>query len=105
MSRSKPNCMTMRVHPIVLTEVISATFAIWVRWRSRGLATVAAISCALAPGSFASIEMVGKSTSGSGETGSLKNATAPAAAKPKVNSVVATGRKMKNDKGTVMPGI
>ena len=39
--------------------------------------------------------MVGKSTCGSGDTGSWKNATAPASATPKVSSVVATGRRMK----------
>src|ERR1700751_5953124 len=45
--------------------------------------------------------MVGKSTCGSGETGSLKNATAPAAASPKVRSVVATGRRMKGVDGSM----
>src|SRR5579863_9029322 len=43
--------------------------------------------------------MVGKSTCGSGETGSLKNATAPAAARPRVNNVVPTGRRMKGVDG------
>src|SRR5262249_45188821 len=39
--------------------------------------------------------MVGKSTCGSGDTGSWKNEIAPAAASPNVSSVVATGRRMK----------
>src|SRR6202030_3135435 len=39
--------------------------------------------------------MVGMSTSGSGETGSLKNATAPATTSPNDSSVVATGRRIK----------
>src|SRR5580692_5010258 len=39
--------------------------------------------------------MVGISTSGSGETGSLKNAMTPATTSPKDNSVVATGRRIK----------
>src|SRR6202030_2569628 len=39
--------------------------------------------------------MVGMSTSGSGETGSLKNAMAPATTSPSDSSVVATGRRMK----------
>src|SRR6516165_12523203 len=45
--------------------------------------------------------MVGKSTCGSGETGSLKNATAPAAASPNVSNVVATGRRMKGVDGSM----
>ena len=39
--------------------------------------------------------MVGKSTCGSGETGSTVKATAPARATATVSSVVATGRRMK----------
>src|SRR5580658_8566247 len=39
--------------------------------------------------------MVGMSTSGSGETGSLKNAMAPATTSPSESSVVATGRRIK----------
>jgi hypothetical protein len=38
--------------------------------------------------------MVGISTSGSGDTGSLKKAMMPAATNPNVSSVVATGRRM-----------
>jgi hypothetical protein len=37
---------------------------------------------------------VGISTSGSGDTGSLKKAMVPAAINPNVSSVVATGRRM-----------
>src|SRR4051794_11343270 len=39
--------------------------------------------------------MVGKSTCGSGATGSLRNAIAPARVMPSVSNVVATGRRMK----------
>ena len=39
-------------------------------------------------------EMVGKSTCGSGATGSTTNASAPASATATVSSVVATGRRM-----------
>src|ERR1700729_2139760 len=85
----------MRVDPTVEDEVISVTSAICPRWRSSGLATVVATSWGLAPGRVACTEMVGKSTCGSGETGSLKNATAPAAANPNVSRVVAIGRRMK----------
>src|SRR5690242_21784755 len=89
------NCRLMRVEPSVLDDVISVTSAIWPRRRSSGLATVAAMSAGLAPGRLACTEMVGMSTSGSGETGSLKNAMAPATTSPSDSSVVATGRLMK----------
>jgi hypothetical protein len=51
-----------------------------------------AMMSALAPGKLALTEMVGKSTSGSGATGSTSNAIAPARAIASVSSVVATGR-------------
>ena len=76
-------------------EVISLTPAMRPSARSSGVATVAAIVSGLAPGSEADTEMVGKSTCGSGATGSRKKAIAPASATPKVSSVVATGRAMK----------
>ena len=71
------------------------TPAIWPRWRSSGLATLVATVSGLAPGNCALTEMVGKSTCGSGATGNLANASAPAKAMPSVSSVVATGREMK----------
>ena len=51
--------------------------------------------CALAPGRLAGTEMVGKSTCGSGETGSTVKAMRPAMAIATVSRVVATGRRMK----------
>ena len=48
----------------------------------------------LAPGSDADTLMVGKSTCGSGATGSNRKAITPASASPAVSSVVATGRLM-----------
>ncbi len=48
----------------------------------------------LAPGRLAPTFTVGKSTCGSGETGSSRNATLPASAIATSNSVVATGRRM-----------
>src|SRR5580658_10510430 len=92
----------MRVPPTVELDVISVTSAICPRWRSRGLATVVATSSGLAPGKVARTEMVGKSTCGSGETGNLKNATAPAAASPKVSNVVAIGRRIKGVEGPMI---
>src|SRR5580692_3353855 len=49
---------------------------------------------ALPPGRPALTEIVGKSTSGRGATGSTSYATAPARAIATVSSVVATGRRM-----------
>ena len=58
--------------PTELDEVISVTSAMTPRWRSSGVATVVAIVSGLAPGICAYTEMVGKSTCGSGATGSWK---------------------------------
>ena len=80
--------------PSELVEVISVTSAIWPRWRSSGAATRVAIVSGLAPGMLACTEMVGKSTCGSGDTGSWPKASRPASAMPMVSSVVATGRRM-----------
>ena len=87
--------MVMEVLPSVLVEVISVTPAMWPNCRSRGVATDDAMISALAPGRPALTEMVGKSTSGSGDTGSTSNATAPIRAMAMVSRVVATGRRMK----------
>src|ERR1019366_3859229 len=87
--------MVIEVLPSVLEEVISVTPAIWPNCRSRGVATDDAIMAALAPGKLALTEIVGKSTSGSGDTGRTSYATAPARAIATVSSVVATGRRMK----------
>ena len=43
--------------------------AMWLNWRSSGVATEAAMICALAPGRPAWTLMVGKSTCGNGATG------------------------------------
>src|ERR1017187_4821776 len=48
----------------------------------------------LAPGRPAETLMVGKSTCGSGETGSRRNAAAPARKMAMLNNAVATGRRM-----------
>ena len=89
MSRLSPNCSVMRVEPTVLDEVISVTSAMTPRWRSSGVATLVAIVSGLAPGICALTRWSGKSTCGSGATGSCKNATSPASASPSVSSVVA----------------
>src|ERR1044072_6469079 len=84
----------MLEEPRLLDEVISVTPAMRPNCRSRGVATDDAMVSGLAPGSDAETEMVGKSTCGSGETGSSRNATAPASAMAAVRSVVATGLGM-----------
>ena len=85
----------MRVLPSDDEEVSSLTPAIAPRARSSGVATVDAMVSGLAPGSEAETEMVGKSTCGSGATGSRKKLITPASATPSVTSVVAMGRWMK----------
>ena len=62
----------MRVEPSVLCDDISLTSAIWPKCRSSGAATEVAIVSGLAPGMFAWTEITGKSTCGSGETGSCE---------------------------------
>src|ERR1700722_3205253 len=87
--------MVTFVEPRLLDEVISVTPAMWPNCRSSGVATEDAMIWALAPGSPAETEMVGKSTWGSGDTGSTLKAIPPAMAIAAVSRVVATGRRMK----------
>src|ERR1700761_8988287 len=94
MLRLKSNCRVTLVLPRELDEVISVMPAMWPNWRSSGVATEEAMICALAPGRLADTEMVGKSTWGSGETGSTLNAIPPAMAIATVRRVVATGRRI-----------
>ena len=80
MLRFSSNCSVIEVEPSVLVEVICVTPAIWPNCRSSGCATVAAMVSGLAPGSDAEPLMVGKSTCGSGATGSSGKATMPSSA-------------------------
>jgi hypothetical protein len=57
------------------------------------VATLLAMVSGEAPGSCADTEMAGKSTCGSGDTGSMKNAPRPASAIASVSSTVAIGRR------------
>src|SRR5580704_12251881 len=95
----------MDVLPSELAEVISVTSAIWPSCRSRGVATEEAMIWALAPGRPALTEIVGKSTWGSGETGSTLKAIMPAMAMAAVRSVVATGRWMKGAEAFMPVGL
>ena len=93
--RSRSNCRTTSEEPRLLEEVISVTPAMRPRARSSGVATVAAMVSGPAPGSFARTTTTGKSTCGSGATGSRPKATTPARAMARVSRVVATGRRIK----------
>src|SRR5947208_8911864 len=94
--------MVIHAEPSALFDVIYVTPAMRPSERSSGVATVAAIVSGLAPGSEACTEIVGKSTCGSGDTGSKRKAIAPASATPSVRSVVATGRSMKGADGFML---
>src|SRR3954452_24845113 len=98
-SRERSNCNVMEVLPSELEEVISVMPAIWLNCRSSGVATEDAMTSALDPGKPAETEMVGKSTCGSGETGSTRYAIAPAIVTASVNSAVATGQRMNSSEG------
>jgi hypothetical protein len=84
----------MPVFPRPLEEVICVTPAMRPNCRSNGVATADAMVSGLAPGKLAPIEIVGKSTCGSGATGKKLNATAPERKIAMVMSDVATGRRM-----------
>src|SRR6267142_1223304 len=92
--RFKSNCSVIAVAPRELVDVISVTPAIRPNCRSSGAATDEAMVSGLAPGKLAATVMVGKSIWGSGDTGRLVNATAPASAIATVSKTVATGRWM-----------
>src|SRR6185312_3172574 len=94
MSRPRSNCSVTFVEPRALVDVISVTPAMRVNWRSSGVATVAAMISALAPGRLELTLIVGKSTCGSGDTGSTANATRPTSTTAADNRIVATGRRM-----------
>src|ERR1700735_1696757 len=99
MLRFRSICSVMLLAPSVLDEVISVTEAMCPNWRSSGVATDDAMVSGLAPGKAADTEMVGKSTWGSGDTGSNRNAGIPASAMAITRRVVATGLRMKISEG------
>ena len=96
-SRAAPSMLRLRsnwrvtlVLPSELDEVISVMPAMWLNWRSKGVAIAEAVISGLAPGKLAETEIVGKSTCGKGETGRTLKAMAPTRMMPAVSSVVAT---------------
>ncbi len=94
--RSRSNCKVIFVEPCVLMEVISVTPAIRLRERSRGVAILDAIVSGLAPASDARTEIVGKSTCGSGATGSCRKPIIPEIVMATTSRVVAIGRSTKS---------
>ena len=103
MSRLRSNCSVIEVLPSELDEVISVTPAMWLNWRSKGVATEEARMAGLPPGKLAETEMVGKSTCGKGETGRTLNAMAPTSVMPAVSRMVATGRRMNSEEIFTFP--
>ena len=93
----------MLVEPSVLTDVIWVMPEIWPNRRSSGAATVEAMVSGLAPASVTDTWMVGKSTCGSGATGSSGKATMPVSANAIISSEVAIGRRI-NISETFMSG-
>src|ERR1700710_809038 len=69
MSRLILNCSWMLVEPSELVEVIWLMPAICPRRRSKGAATVPAITVGSAPGRVADTRIIGKSTFGTAATG------------------------------------
>lgn len=82
----------MRVLPRELEEVISLTPAIRPRERSSGVATDEAMVSGEAPGSEALTMITGKSTCGSGATGSSRKPRMPHRVMASEMRIVATGR-------------
>src|SRR5215468_10027506 len=104
--RDRLNCTVTDVVPSELVDVISLTPAIRPNRRSSGIATAVAIVVGLAPGRLALTLIVGKSTLGSGDTGSWVNAAAPASKSAAASSQVALGRRMNGaDRFILDPGL
>ena len=79
------------VVPSTFVEVICDKPEISANWYSRGVATDEAMVSGLAPGSCAVTRIVGKSTCGSGATGSSGNTTRPTRKMPPISREVAIG--------------
>ena len=92
--RLRSNCSVICDEPMPLVEVICARPAMSENCRSSGCATFDAIVSGLAPGRLAETWIVGKSTCGSGATGSSGNVAAPTSSSASASSVVPIGRLM-----------
>src|ERR1700735_3930428 len=82
--RLRSNWTVIAAAPSELVDVICETPGIWAICRSRGCATDVAIVSGAAPGTEADTRAVGKSTCGSGATGSDGNATRPTRKTPTI---------------------
>src|SRR5215470_5971234 len=94
MLRLRSNWSVIEVEPSTLVDVICVTPGICPNCRSSGAATVEAIVSELAPGSWADTCTVGKSTWGSGATGSSGKDAIPTSASAPMSKDVAIGRRM-----------
>jgi len=83
------------VLPRVFVETMESRPSIVENWRSRGVATAAAMVSGLAPGRPAPTWIVGKSTLGRSLTGSSRKAITPKMRMAAMIRVVMTGRSMK----------
>jgi hypothetical protein len=102
--RESANCSVTWVEPSIERDVIESRPAMVENWRSRGVATDAAIVSGEAPGRFAETWIVGKSTLGRSEIGRSRYAMMPKRRIPAITSVVATGRRTKiSDRLTSSP--
>src|SRR6218665_3171262 len=95
MLRLRSNCKVIWVLPSALCEVIGDKPAISEKWRSKGCATFEAMVSGLPPGKLAETWIVGKSTYGSGATGSKGQTAMPTSKMAMASSVVPIGRWMK----------
>ncbi|MNM51484.1 hypothetical protein D3C81_625450 [compost metagenome] len=95
MSRPISKPMITRVDPWLELLVSVVTPAMLPSLRSSGVATVDAMTSGLAPDRFADTTITGKSICGSGATGSKPKLTPPSSMIARLNSMVATGRRMK----------
>src|SRR5205814_10419468 len=88
MARLRSNWTVIEDNPCEEVDVIAVMPAIVASCRSIGAATEAAMVSALAPGNWALMLMVGKSTAGSAATGNRRQANAPKTRADAVISVV-----------------
>ncbi len=95
MSRLRSNCRVTLVLPWLLLERMLVTPAMLPSERSSGAATVDAMLSGLAPGRLARTTMTGKSTRGSGATGSRRRASRPVSTMATASITQPTGRRMK----------
>src|SRR5215471_12157425 len=95
MFRFRSNVSVIDVFPMPLDEVISSMPAMVVNWRSRGLATDAAMAIGSPPGRDALTLIVAFATVGSSLIGSVLYEIIPNRAIAAIRRLVAIGRRIK----------